>query len=159
MALIFRGSKFSRIALQEHLVEKISRIHGKVPRPHNGCGVLHLKTRPLRRCVVFCDSLSHFDVLRVRFQIPGRTFAAPDRAGGFSSGRYRTWWHLSHGCSAYNNFRHLVCATVCGPGSLHFGYCPFSLLKYTNRAINARVCLNTVHIAVGARHVSKFSLK
>ena len=51
MALIFRGSKFSRIALREHFVEKISRIRGKTPRPHNGCGVLyspylilHLKT-------------------------------------------------------------------------------------------------------------------
>ena len=28
---------------------------------------------PLRRCVVFCDSLPHFDVLSVRFQIPGRS--------------------------------------------------------------------------------------
>ena len=39
MALIFRGSKFSRIALREHFVEKISRIRGKTPRPHNGRGV------------------------------------------------------------------------------------------------------------------------
>ena len=52
----------------------------KMPHPHSGRGVLHLKTpmraelnyhRPLRRCVVFSDSLPHFDVLRVRFQIPG----------------------------------------------------------------------------------------
>ena len=41
MALIFRGSKFSQIALREHFVEKISRIRGKTPRPHNGCGVLY----------------------------------------------------------------------------------------------------------------------
>ena len=51
MALIFCGSKFSRIALREHFVEKISRIRVKMPRPHNGRGVLcslylilHLKT-------------------------------------------------------------------------------------------------------------------
>ena len=46
MALIFRGSKFSRIALREHFVEKISRIRRKTPRPQNGCGViiiLHLR--------------------------------------------------------------------------------------------------------------------
>ena len=41
MALIFRGSKFSRIALREHFVEKNSRIRGKTPRPHNGRGVLY----------------------------------------------------------------------------------------------------------------------
>ena len=41
MALIFRGSKFLRIALREHFVEKISRIRGKTPRPQNGCGVLY----------------------------------------------------------------------------------------------------------------------
>ena len=71
------------------------------------------------------------------------TFAAPDRAGGFSkNGRYRTWWCLSM-----------------WTGSLHFDYCPFSLLKYTNRAIKlavVRVRWNTVHVAVGARHVKIF---
>ena len=41
MALIFRGSKFSRIALREHFVEKLSRIRGKTPRPQNGCGVIY----------------------------------------------------------------------------------------------------------------------
>ena len=57
MALIFRGSKFSRIALREHFVEKISRIRGKMPRPHNGRGVLYSALEDFR---ARCTQLDHF---------------------------------------------------------------------------------------------------
>ena len=67
------------------------------------------------------------------------------------------YWQISHmsdGTSWENS--------PCGSGSIHFDYCPSSLLKYTNRAIKlavTRVRWNTVHVAVGAQHVSKCSLK
>ena len=164
MALIFRGSKFSRIALREHFVEKISRIRGKTPRPHNGRGVLYSPDtaledfryhRPLRRCIVFCDTLFPTSTLS---EFVFRYLGVPLTFAG-SSWQLQYWQipHMSDGTSWENS--------PCGSGRLHFDYCPSSLLKYTNRAIKlavtsvARVRWNTVRVAVGAQHLSKFSLK
>ena len=68
MALMFRGSKFSRIALREHFVEREFAV--KMPHPHNGRGVHVTCTalensctavraelryhRPPRQCVAVC---------------------------------------------------------------------------------------------------------
>ena len=186
MALIFRGSKFSRIALLEHFVEKISRIRGKTPRPHNRRGVLYSPDsaledfrarlnstryhRPLRRCVVFCDTLfptSTFSEFVFRYlgkkkkkkkkKKKRRYLGVPLTFAG--SSWQLPYWQIPHvRWYLWEN-------SPCGSGSLHFDYCPSSLLKYTNRAIKlavtsvASVRWNTVRVAVGAQHLSKFSLK
>ena len=79
--LYFVGLKFRKLLFDNISLNKFREFTVKTPHPHNGRGVLHLKTPVraelnyhgplLRRCVVFCDSLPHFDILRVRFQIPG----------------------------------------------------------------------------------------
>ena len=99
------------------------------PHPHNGLGVLHSKTPPmsaellpLHWCVVFCDSLPNFNVLSVCFS--DTYLGVPLTFAGSS-------WQLhgiAHVGTSWEN-------SPCGPGSLHFDYCPSSLLKYTNRAI------------------------
>ena len=86
------------------------------------------------QCVVFCDSLPHFDILRVRFQIQlgiPLTFAAPERAGSFSNGRYCTCMMvpLHVDPEAYTSTTvHLHCWSA-----------------QTARAIKLAVARNTVH--------------
>ena len=131
MALIFRGSKCSRIALREHFVEKISRIRGKTPHPQNGRDVLHLKTpvradstsyhRPLRRCVVFCDTLFPTSTLS---EFVFRYLGVPLTFAGLS-------WQLQYWPISHMSDRTSWENSPCGSGSLHFHYCPSSLLKYT----------------------------
>ena len=150
----FAGLKFRKLLFDNILLNKFREFTVKTPHPHNGRGVLHLKT-PVRaelnyhgpllhRCVVFCDSLPHFNILRVRFQIPGPHLHRIELAALALA-------DIAHDGTSWEN-------SPCGPGSLLFDCCPSSLLKYTNRAIKltvAHVRWNTVHVGIGAQHVSK----
>ena len=103
-------------------------MRGKTPRPQNGCGVIYctcVKTpvraeltvyhRPLRRCVVFCDTLFPTSTLSefVFRYLPGR-FAG--LSWSFSIGRYRT----CHADGTVSALRYLLGELSMWIRSLHF---------------------------------------
>ena len=134
MALKFHGSKFSRITLHECF---IARIHGQNVTPTKW---------------VWCTALEDSRALSTQLQyysigalysaslFPTSTFSAfVFRYLGVPLTFAGSSWQLQ-----YWQISHMMVATSWenspgGPGSLHFDYCPCSLLKYSNRATKLAV--------------------
>ena len=155
MALIFHGSRFANCSLRTFCCKKFCNFVVKMPRPHNGRDLLHLKTPA-------CAELSYHRLTTssvhciLRLSFPLRCSQSSFQIPGHSPDLRR----IELAVSAMADIVHDG-TSPCGPGSLHFDYCPSSLLKYTNRAIKlavARVRWNTLHVAIGAQHVSKVSI-
>ena len=105
--LYFAGLNFRELLFGNISLKKFREFMEKAPRPHNGCGVLHLtRSTPERADSVTAtyttDHLvgalysatlfptSTFSEFVFRYLGVPLTFAMPDRAGSFSNGRYRT---------------------------------------------------------------------